>query len=150
MNSEFYFSFGSNMDHDQMKERTPMAECVGIGYVPNYDLVFNRIGSYRPGGVASIVPHAGINSYGVIWSISLNELQEMDRIEDPNAYERIKLDVVTQDGRILNCNVYVAFPQGEFAADQPYLEIIIAAAKSANLPDRWIERIMMYRVGDKT
>lgn len=145
MNSELYFSFGSNMDRDQMKKRTPNAEYVGIGYIPNHDLVFNRKGSYRPGGVSSVVPTQGINAYGVIWAISHDELDEMDRIEDPDAYRRIEKKVITENDEELVCQVYVSIPQGKIKADQPYLELIISAAKSANLPDYWITRLEQYR-----
>jgi gamma-glutamylcyclotransferase (GGCT)/AIG2-like uncharacterized protein YtfP len=146
MNSELYFSFGSNMDRKQMKERTPLAEYIGVGYIPNHDLVFNRKGSYRPGGVASVVPKEGVNTYGIVWAISPDELKEMDRIEDPKAYERIHKTVIMSDGKQLTCNVYVAFPQGDIVADQNYLELIIAAAESAGLPAHWVERIKQYRV----
>jgi gamma-glutamylcyclotransferase (GGCT)/AIG2-like uncharacterized protein YtfP len=145
MNSEYYFSFGSNMDHEQMKKRTPFAEYVGVGHIPDYDLVFNRKGSYRPGGVASVVPKNGMNAYGVVWAISLDELKEMDKIEDPQAYERIQKTVVKEDGTEMVCHVYVAFPQGDMEADQPYLELIIKAAESAGLPKTWIERLKKYR-----
>jgi hypothetical protein len=128
-----------------MKKRTPEAEYVGVGYVEDHDLVFNRKGSYRPGGVASIVPVVGVRAYGVIWAISPEELAEMDRIEDPNAYERVSKTVVTVDGRHLDCNVYVALPQGDIPADQPYLELIIKAAETAMLPAEWIDRIKKYR-----
>jgi hypothetical protein len=147
MNSELYFSFGSNMDRAQMKKRTPLAEYVGIGHIPNHDLVFNRKGSYRPGGVASVVPKKGVDAYGVIWAISHDELKEMDRIEDPTAYERVQKTVVKEDGTEVVCNVYVAFPQGDIPADQPYLELIISAAKSAGLPEDWVARIKQYRTG---
>lgn len=146
MNSELYFAFGSNMDRDQMKKRTPRAEYIGVSFIPNHDLVFNRKGSYRPGGVASIIPKDGVNVYGVVWAISSEELLEMDRLEDPEAYERIQKNVITDDGEELTCHVYVAFPQGNIEADQDYLELIISAANSAKLPQHWIERIEQYRV----
>ena len=146
MNSELYFSFGSNMDRDQMKQRTPYAEFVGVGHIADHDLVFNRKGSYRPGGVASIIPRTGRKVYGVIWAISPAELAEMDRIEDPTAYERVKKTVIREDGNKFQCDVYITFPQGDIPADQPYLELIIKAAQSAKLPDHWIERLQEYRV----
>ena len=144
MNTELYFSFGSNMDREQMKKRTPLAEYVGVGHVVDHDLVFNRKGSYRPGGVASIVPKAGVNAYGVIWAISDDELAEMDRIETlrlMSAWEKWLLGKMERISR----QVYVAFPQGNILADQPYLELIIAAAEKANLPTEWIERLRKYR-----
>lgn len=145
MNSKLYFSFGSNMDRTQMKERTPSAEFVGIGYVPDHDLVFNRKGSYRPGGVASIVPSRGVNAYGVVWAISPRDLERMDAIEDPQAYKRVEKLVVTEGDEKLLCNVYVAFPEGDIAPDQPYLELMIQAAEAAGLPDGWIRRMKQYR-----
>jgi hypothetical protein len=145
MTTELYFSYGSNMDRDQMTKRTPLAEYVGVGHIPNHDLVFNRKGSYRPGGVASIVPEAGVNAYGVIWAISNEELVEMDRIEDPTAYERVQKNVTREDGKEFLCHVYVAFPQGNIPADQPYLELILAAAEKADLPPNWIVRLKGYR-----
>jgi gamma-glutamylcyclotransferase len=145
MNCVLYFAFGSNMDREQMNKRAPQAEYVGVGYVPDHDLVFNRKGSYRPGGVASIVPASGARAYGVVWAISPAELAEMDRIEDPRAYERVQKTVITTDGKELLCNVYIAFPQGDIPADQPYLELIIKAAQTASLPPEWIDRIKKYR-----
>jgi len=128
-----------------MKKRTPSAEYVGIGHIPDHDIVFNRKGSYRPGGVASIVPKQGVNAYGVIWAIDPDELREMDRIEDPLAYERVQKAVIKEDGTEVLCNVYLTFPQGDVAADQPYLELIIQAAEHVGLPEDWIARIKKYR-----
>jgi gamma-glutamylcyclotransferase (GGCT)/AIG2-like uncharacterized protein YtfP len=145
MGRDLYFAFGSNMDRTQMKKRTPSAEYVGIGRIPNHDLVFNRKGTYRPGGVASIEPRPGIDVYGVVWSLSELDLAEMDRIEDPRAYQRVRKRVIKDGGGKADCNVYVAFPQGNIAPDKAYLELIIAAAQSADLPSHWIERLMQFR-----
>ena len=115
MNSELYFSFGSNMDREQMKQRVPQAEYVGVGYVPDHDLVFNRKGSYRPGGVASIVPMPGVRAYGVVWAISPEELAEMDRVEDPTAYERIQKTSDYDRRRRNLCAMYTSpFPKEIF------------------------------------
>ena len=146
MNTELYFSFGSNMDHDQMKKRTPLAEYRGIGRIRNYDLVFNRKGTYRSGGVASIIPKDGVDVYGVLWAISPDELRQMDQIEDPDAYQRVQMIVTSEDGDEIPCHVYVSYPEGDIPADQPYLETILSAAASAGLPDEWIERIGKYRI----
>jgi hypothetical protein len=100
------------------------------------------------GGVASIASKDGVNAYGVIWAVSLDELKGMDQIENPQAYERVQKLVVREDGQEVLCNVYIAFPQGDIAPDQPYLELIIQAAESAGLPEHWIARIKQYRVSE--
>lgn len=145
MNNRKYFSFGSNMDREQMKERTPNATYIGVGRALDHDLVFNRRGSYRPGGVASIVPSKDLDAYGVVWAISDAELAKMDRIEDPEAYHRVTMPIVMDAGETIDCEVYIAYPQGDIPADQPYLEKIIAAAISAKLSEDWIARIKKYR-----
>ncbi len=146
--SQLYFSFGSNMSTPQMLERCPSAERVGIGVIRQYELVFNRKGSYRPGGVASIVPseNPDQNVFGVIWKISSEDLEGLDDIEDPSAYERVTIDVQLLGGQILPCQTYLAFPQAQHVTPDPhYLELLLDAAKAAALPPDYIDLISRFR-----
>lgn len=141
----YYFAYGSNMDTDQMKDRSPSAEKVGIGILKNYSLVFNRKGTYRKGGVASVEDSKDNNVYGVIWKLNSEDLLKLDITEDPNAYERELYSVYTMDGKVHNCYVYVAFPQGDIKPDPEYLDKIINAAISAELPSSYIEYLKGFK-----
>lgn len=140
-----YFSYGSNMDLSQMKERCPSAEKISNGYVENYSLVFNRKGDYRDGGVASIEPASNSRVYGVIFEMSKDDFKELDRIENPNSYVRKIMRINSLDHGELECNLYLAIPEGDISPDEEYLEKIISAAHIANLPLDYIQILKDYR-----
>lgn len=140
-----YFTYGSNMDEVQIVKRTPSAKKIGVGLVKNYELVFNRKGSFRKGGVASIVPNLNKNVYGMIYSMSKKDILKMDKEEDPEAYERKTIIVETLTGVKIECEVYISFPQGNIKANQEYLKLIIAAAKKADLPADYISSLEKFK-----
>lgn len=140
-----YFSFASNMDEKQMRERVCNPKKVGIGYIPNYGITFNRKGSYRSGGVASIVREPGERTYGIIWLLSQTDFEKLDDVEDPAAYSRRKKFVVDEQGKKRLCYVYVAKPVGTFTPDPTYLELVISAAKKEGLPSHWISKLESFR-----
>lgn len=148
MNScHLYFAYGSNMDTEQMISRCPSATKLLRGYLINYDLAFNRKGSYRSGGVASVVSRQGRKVHGVIYQISEADLEEMDRIEDPDAYYRETLSVWVDQIQSIDCQVYISYPQGgDFTPDPDYLELIIRSAKTAQLPKSYIQRMTRFRI----
>lgn len=146
--SVIYFAFGSNMSEPQMRERCPSAERVEVGFVPKYELVFNRKGSYRPGGVASIAPsdNPERSVYGIIWRLSTEDLQELDRIEDPNAYERVTINARSITGQTYKCQAYLAYPEADYVAPDPeYLKLLLHAAREAGLPERYVQWISRFK-----
>lgn len=138
---ERYFAFGSNMSKEQMAKRTPSAVQQGIAFLPDYELVFNRLGSFRPGGVASVVPKKGSRVYGVIYSLSASDLRVLDAIENPNAYRRISREVTTPNGARVLCYLYEAFPEGTFSPGREYIELIVKAATEVGLPEPYLKHL---------
>jgi len=144
--SNFYFAYGSNMCVEQMTTRCSSARIESLGFVEEFHLVFNRRGTYRDGGVASIVPQNKRRVYGVIWELSDSDMGRLDAIEDPVAYERETVKVTElSDSTTLKCETYIAFPQGTFSPDQAYLEIIISAAKYHVFPTDYIFELERFR-----
>jgi gamma-glutamylcyclotransferase len=139
--THLYFAYGSNMCADQMRTRCPAAKSIGVGYVRRYELVFNRKGTYRPGAVASMVPSERDQCvYGVIWDMTSEELAIMDAIEQ--SYERVLLDVFALDGRVHQCQTYIAIPESDPPLPDPeYVAILLHAATEARLPATYIETI---------
>ena len=143
-NKHLYFAFGSNMSTGQMRRRCPTAARIDLAYVPGHDLVFNRLGTHRPGGVASIAPNADPESrvYGIVWRLHTRDLLRLDEIEDLTAYERITMQVHSLEGETYHCHTYRAFPQAEHIPPDPeYMEIILRAAIEAQFPQEYIRRI---------
>lgn len=143
---ELYFAYGSNMVEEQMKERCKSAVKVGIGALNDHKIVFNRKGTYRPGGVASIEESEGQRVYGVIWKIHSSEFWELDEKEDPKAYVRRKIPVYTLSGEHHSCHIYEAIPQrGVFKPSKDYLKTMVRGAKEAGLPDDYIKYLEEFK-----
>lgn len=127
-----------------MRSRCPSASTRGVGNLCGYKLVFNRRGSYRDGGVASIVPTGDESDrvYGVIWELSATDVRKLDEIEDPDAYARETVRVNIGDDLTLDCTTYIAIPQADYVSPDPeYFQILLAAAKDMGLPGHYIETI---------
>jgi hypothetical protein len=138
---EYYFAYGSNMCQDQMLSRCPSAIKVAVGVVSDNRLVFNRRGSYRPGGVASIEEATGERVYGIIWKMSAEEFAHLDETEDASAYRREERIVHSLQGDSFNCHLYRSIPQGPVRADPQYLEVLIACAKKEGLPADYVQSL---------
>lgn len=138
-----YFAYGSNMSQQQILDRCPGASREGVGTLKGHRLAFTRRGSYRPGGVASVVPAGDDESvYGVVWKISDDDLSELDRIEDPDAYARRTMTIELLSGNSVESEVYVAFHQEDHIPPSPaYLDLIICGAIEAALPGEYISRL---------
>ena len=141
---EMYFSFGSNMNPDLMKDRCPSAEKVGVALLADHEIVFNRKGSYRPGGVASVQQNKSKRVYGIIWKINPLDFEKLDKAEDPEAYIRFEEDILTLDGKTLRCHVYKAIPQGKFDPDKEYLKLMITSGQQQNLPEEYITYLKSF------
>lgn len=135
----YYFAYGSNVDEEQMKQRCPSAERMGVAALRDHKLVFNRRGSYRPGGVASVEPAEGERVYGVTWRVTASDLERLDETEDPAAYRRRDATVYGLDGSAQRACVYEAIPEGVFEPDEDYLGLLFAAASKAGLPKAYLD-----------
>ena len=75
MEENLYFAYGSNLDLEQMAQRCPDAEIVGPVRLENYELRF------RGSGFATVAPKKGSVVYGLVWKITPNCEQSLDRYE---------------------------------------------------------------------
>ncbi len=60
------------------------------------------------------------------------------------AYKRKEMKVNLLEGEDIQCQVYVAIPTGNYKPDKAYLEILIKAAKQAELPDDYVAALHGY------
>ena len=140
------------MSEEQMRKRCPSATKLNVGFLPAYRLVFNRKGTYRDGGVASISPtgNATDRVYGIIWELSTVDVQKLDDIEDPKAYTRTTIRVTCIDGTEVDCSTYIAIPQADYVSPDPeYFDLLLATAEAADLPDEYIKTIKSFAVTEK-
>ncbi|MAQ77504.1 hypothetical protein CL684_03185 [Candidatus Campbellbacteria bacterium] len=144
-NSILYFAYGSNIDQQRMKKRCSTAEFLSKGFISNYNICFNRKGTYIEGGVASIESNKGRNVYGIVYKISKEDLDTLDYIEDPSAYIRKSIKVQIPNNKFLNCYLYVSIPEIEISPNQEYLENIIKHASVHNFPEEYIDYLREFQ-----
>jgi gamma-glutamylcyclotransferase (GGCT)/AIG2-like uncharacterized protein YtfP len=142
MKTEYtYFAYGSNMLTERITERLGLVRNVGVGTLRNHRLVFNRMGSYLPGGVASVVPRSKSIVLGVIWKIDAEQLSILDKIEDPSAYRRETINVDITRGESIDCVTYVSIPQGYCPPSVEYLSYLVRGAEEHNFPDKYVRNL---------
>jgi hypothetical protein len=140
---EYYFAYDSYMDQGQATTRIPSAVLIGPAVLRDYELVFNRTGSFRPGGVANIRPAPGNRLYGVLWRISPAELCNLDGIQDSRCYSKRPHTVYSLTGkRFDRCHTYSATPDRQDGdPDIGHLNGLIEAARDAGLPAEYVAEL---------
>lgn len=84
---KLYFAYGSNISLDQMAHRCPDAALLGPVFLPNYELRFRGNDGGR--GVATIVPCRGAETWGVLWKLTPECEQALNRYEGfPTVYDK--------------------------------------------------------------
>jgi len=75
-----YFAFGSNLYKERLNFSCPSAELKHVAKLENYKLSFFGNSVRWHGAGASIEPSAGAYCWGVVWSITNNELLALDKL----------------------------------------------------------------------
>lgn len=126
-----YFSYGSNMNAQQMAFRCPDAEAVGPVRLKDYRLVF------RGSGVATIIPESGSHVDGVLWRISEQDEHHLDHYEGyPILYGKESIIVSNRECGELKAMVYIMNPPYRDTPALPtqiYLEGIIEGCRQNGL-----------------
>ena len=103
MEENLYFAYGSNLDLEQMAQRCPDAEIVGPVRLENYELRF------RGSGFATVTPKKGSVVYGLVWKLTPNCEQSLDRYEGyPHFYYKTELELpLAETRKKLTAFVYI-------------------------------------------
>jgi len=106
--THLYFAYGSNLDGAQMRRRCPSARLVGAAILDGYRLGFAGQSAAWGGGVATVVRDPEGRVPGLVWALSADDLDRLDRCEGhPRAYRRRRLLVDTGAARRRRVHVYV-------------------------------------------
>ena len=147
-----YFAYGSNMCLEQMQNRCPGAQVLGVAHLKNHRLCFPQVSPKRQNaGVASIKADAGAVVEGVVYSISTEHLRQLDFYEDLGwLYDRHALDVQrTVDGQSCRCWTYQARADHalHFPPSMHYIDTILHAAASHGLTQAYQNMLRSFKDG---
>jgi gamma-glutamylcyclotransferase len=102
-----YFAFGSNMDAAQMATRCPGATSLGTATLAAHRLVFRGPSRKRGGGVLSVDADPSCGVRGVLYEVTTDHLEALDRFEGaPEWYVRAQQAVMTDTGAVHTATLY--------------------------------------------
>ena len=109
MEGKLYFAYGSNLDLRQMDHRCPDAEIVSAVTLPDYVLLFR---GFEGSGLATIEPEPGETVHGLLWRLTPQSEQSLDRYEGyPTLYEKRDVTVLDGEGQRHTVMAYVMADQ---------------------------------------
>jgi len=141
-----YFAYGSNMDPKQMASRCPGAMAVGRARLADYELAFVWDSPGWGGGVATVVPSSGREVWGVLWDLTDEHVEGLDRYEGVaiGAYVREHLDVEAEAG-LVNALIYLATDTRRKQPSGRYVDALIRGAQAFSLPESYVEMLRALR-----
>lgn len=146
---EYYFAYGSNMNFKQMKRRCKEAQFLCRAYLEGYKFVYDGYSSSREGAVANVIPTDNKNDkvWGGLWLITEEDLKSLDNYEGyPLVYQRKKVVVKNDKGEEFEAWVYLRDPQRPGKPSKGYLKVILEGAKDCNLPEDYIQKILIKKL----
>jgi hypothetical protein len=122
------------MDLSQMRQRCPKSSLSPfVAEARGWKLCFPRRSNRRGGGVGSITEDQSASVWGVVFSVTKEDLQRLDTFEGVpvGAYKRELIEVVDRHSKAMNVWVYKAVPQGpgDFEPHRDYIELYVRGAK---------------------
>jgi gamma-glutamylcyclotransferase (GGCT)/AIG2-like uncharacterized protein YtfP len=122
-----------------MKLRCPGSRFLEVGCLKCHRLAFTWYSPGWSGGVADIVPDADHEVWGLIYEVTTNDLESLDKHEGhPDYYRRIQTAVQTVSGKTLSAWVYNVVQKKDFAPPaRAYMAIIKDAAEKHRFPGKY-------------
>jgi gamma-glutamylcyclotransferase (GGCT)/AIG2-like uncharacterized protein YtfP len=138
------------MDLAQMSERCPRSKDDFHPFVAKADgwkLWFPRYSDRRQGGVGSLLAAPGDAVWGVVFSITPEDLERLDRSEgvSTGAYRRAQIAIAWGNNLKQQVWTYFALPQDEppkrYTPHEDYLAQYIRGAESFGLPTEYLNKL---------
>lgn len=132
-----YFAYGSNMDVAAMQARCPSSRVIGPAKLARHRFLINS------DGYATVVRDPRQDVHGLLFDLALCDVAALDRYEaiGSGLYTKITQPVVIPAG-VRRALVYVGRSSIPGPPRPGYLEGVVAAAKSAGLPETYVASLM--------
>ena len=144
------FAFGSHLSRKQLshiigKEPEQFMRAV----LPDYKLTFWKLfdspktfANLATGGSPALVPDKGSQVYGVVYLISEEQLAVLDKYEAEWGYQRVQVQVKTDDGKSLAAYAHNRAQQGEFAPPaEEFLALMLTGLQEHEFPSEVVHQV---------
>ncbi|KAK2921093.1 gamma-glutamylcyclotransferase a [Channa argus] len=141
-----YFAFGSNLLKERLQLANPSAIFCTIGRLKDYKLNFGQWEKHGEnnwhGGVATVEFCPGAEVWGVIWTLSNDNITSLDKQEGValGIYSPLEVSVETDEGTML-CRTY---QMNNFHASLPspqYKQVLCLGAEQNGLPAEYLKSL---------
>lgn len=138
----WYFAYGSNMQRATFVERRGMCPRRSVsGRLHGYRLTFDLPVGPGERGVANLAVDAAATTYGVLYLLTTEDFDRLDRTEgvDKSYYGRVGVEVIDRDEQRIDAWTYVS-PHGK-PGRRPsarYLGLLLEGAAEHDLPDEYV------------
>lgn len=148
-----YFAFGSNLLKERLQLANPTARFCSTGRLKDYELKFGLWDKHAKntwhGGVATIQYRPGAEVWGVVWTLSNENLSSLDNQEGVSLgkYSPLEVTVETDKGAIL-CRTYQI---NNFYACPPspqYKRVVCLGAEQNRLPTEYLKKLEAIQTND--
>lgn len=127
----------------QLEERIGRPVPGTVGLLRDHELVFNKLGTQQT-GYANIRPREGDRVYGVLYPLTEQELERLDRKEGVPGHYRRQTVVVETDAGPMKAVCYVAASDKVCECLKPskdYLRSLVEGARAHGLPPEYVQRL---------
>ncbi|MEI6732939.1 MAG: gamma-glutamylcyclotransferase family protein [Comamonadaceae bacterium] len=133
-----YFSYGSNMDAFQMKDRCPTARSLGTAFLSQHRFEIDSR------GFATVTPRTSSRVHGIVWEITPTDEASLDQYEEvPDLYVK-QYHKVQFEGGTESMLVYASTDHSSRSGRSQYLERIIEVAEENHLPVDYIRELRSW------
>jgi cation transport regulator ChaC len=142
-NPLWYFGYGSNMNRAIFEDRRGMRPLeTRWGWLEDYRLRFNIPVGPGERGVANVEPERGARTCGVLYLLTTEEADRLDRTEGVHVglYRRIPVDVLVEGEGRLATFTYQSLMTAEGRKPSPrYIRLLLEGARHHGLPPRYVK-----------
>ena len=131
-----YFAYGSNMNVDQMADRCPSAEIVGVCRLDGHRFLINSR------GVATLLPDASSYALGILWDLPPEDEQTLDDYEGVPTYYQKHLVSVETDRKAIQALIYQATDETPGWARPGYMKGIVTAARQHGFDEKYVAELI--------
>jgi gamma-glutamylcyclotransferase (GGCT)/AIG2-like uncharacterized protein YtfP len=140
----YYFTYGSNMNHAQMKKRCPNSEFIKPVFIKNYYLVFDGYSSFWSSSTANIIPSFASMVYGGLYELDEFELKILDIYEGcPDFYERELVEAYDDNKNTYDAWVYLRREKKHSKPSLKYMKTMLEGAIDCKLPKEYFKWLKM-------
>lgn len=137
--SSFHFAYGANMSAAIMRRHAPDARPLGVATLPDHRFLI------AGDGYASVGAARGSTVHGVLWKITPRDRIKLDCWENIAAgLYRAEVLPVRRKQCMVPALVYLARGKGEGVPKAGYLELVVEAAASWQLPEAYVESLRRW------